>query len=306
MRFYIVEATNTELQELDTQFKEAVNNRDWALARQLGAQYLQEDITMSKLLPVEDLAVRSMIAFSNCNPSRKTNPFLYLLKTPLRGLDYSNINVKQNLTTVLNKMIPSDKFIRNVFNDSDYPYTKPSLYKRSIEDFEYTTAIFDVLNDPQQLNKYFDLSIDGAREEITPNALMQGSRVRQAKVGEKNLAKGGIYAIIEDWSNRFGKKVSADRKSEKSRGKEISFKDILSETNNQTGARIEDNPKDSINLFFKIREGNNAPQLSSEVSAPQLLKLLNKTFTVGNLKTGLTDKEYQDIKDYFSKQGMLA
>lgn len=306
MRLYIAESTSTELQELDAQFKEAVNNRDWALARQLGAQYLQEDTTMAKLLPVEDLAVRSMIAFSNCNPSRKTNPFLYLLKTPLRGLDYSNIDVKQNLTTVLNKMIPSDKFIRNVFNDSDYPYTKPSLYKRSNEDFEYTTAIFDVLNDPQQLNKYFDLSIDGAREEITPNALMQGSRVRQAKVGEKNLAKGGIYAIIEDWSNRFGKKVSADRKSEKSRGKEISFKDILSETNNQTRARIEDNPKDSINLFFKIHEGNNAPQLPTEISAPQLLKLLNKTFTVGNLKTGITDKEYQDIKDYFSKQGMLA
>lgn len=306
MRFYIVEATNTELQELDTQFKEAVNNRDWALARQLGAQYLQEDAALSKLLPVEDLAVRSMIAFSSCNPSRKTNPFLYLLKTPLRGLDYSNSSVPQNLTTVLNKMIPSNKFIKDVFNDNDYPYTKPSLYKRSNEDFDYTTAIFDVLNDPQQINKYFDLSIDGARDEITPKALMQGSRVRQAKIGEKNLAKGGIYAIIEDWSRRFGKKISADRKPEKAKGKETSFIDVLSETNNQTSARIEDNPKDSINLFFKIHEGNDAPQLSAEVKQSQLINVLRKVFTIDNIKTGLTDKEYQAIKEYFSKQGLLA
>ena len=171
------------------------------------ASYSEKMRILNKLLPqygrndLKNIIESIIFDFDNYGIDPAKNPFVELLGKFKFQLTKNHNNYLQKLTQLRSQ--------KDVDVSKDY-LALESLYKRNIDDFIYTVVLFDTVNDPRKLNKFFkdttyineaDLYVKGTSNVIKP-------------AGNEGDGIDTLYGTVESWAGDNGENNASYNKTE--------------------------------------------------------------------------------------------
>lgn len=92
--------------------------------------------------------------------------------------------------------ILSDKQSYNALNYDNSYLKEESLYNRTPEDFQYTVNLFEIVNDPDKLRRYFSNPSDIDKSDLYDSK----GRIKPVGTSETSDDTSTLFGVIEDWS----------------------------------------------------------------------------------------------------------